>query len=259
VSTCTTPGHEDRHRPEHQWICNGCVQKLKDDLKDATELWDDLTVTLTRQDEIGGDGRGSSEPALPFKPSASEAMWVLASSLGAVASDLSEHLGMQFPLNPVRWLAASTDKLAASQQAGRLVDEIRSAIRLARATVDRPAERVFAGRCPAETDDGQCVGVLYARPTDDFVECEECGTQHEVRLRRQRMLDAAAVLDVTKVKALIWIRVLMDREIPDGTWRQWRSNNKLHVSRLSTEGQELFRFGQVRDLAISWVSRKRAA
>ncbi|MGW3992381.1 hypothetical protein ACWEF6_02725 [Amycolatopsis sp. NPDC004772] len=258
MSTCTTPGHEDRHRPEHQWICNKCVRQLADDLAAATDLWDDLTVTLTRQDEIGGDGRGSSEPALPFKPSAGEAMWVLAQSLGSVASDLSLALGMQFPLNPVRWLAANTDKLAGSAEAGRLVDEIRSAVRLARATIDRPPELVFAGRCPADTEDGQCPGMLYARPTDDVVACGECGAQHEVRARRQRMLDAAAVLDVSKAKALVWIRVLMDREIPDGTWRQWRSNRKLHVSRV-VEGQELFRFGDVRDLAVGWVARKRAA
>jgi hypothetical protein len=259
VSTCTTPGHEDRRRPEHQWICNGCVTSVEKDLASVTALWDELTITLTRQDAIGGDGRGSSEPPLPFKTSASESMWVLTNTVTEAASDLSGHLGMQFPLHPARWLSANLDKLAGFGEAGRLVEEIQSAVRLAYSTIDRPPELLFAGRCPTELDTGVCAGLLYARPGDTYVACRECMAQFVVTERRERMVDAAAVLDVTKTTALTWVRLLMDREIPDGTWRQWRSKGRIHVSKVSVEGRELFRFGQVRDLAISWVSRKRAA
>lgn len=256
MSTCTTPGHEDRHRPEHQWICGGCVNILKVDLEDATTLWDELTITLTRQDVIGGDGgRRSAETSLAFKANASEAMWVLASSFGNVAGDLADALGMQFPLNPVRWLRANRDKLAGTVEAGRLVDEIRSAVRLAYATIDRPPERIFAGLCPAE----DCGASLYARPGDVRVSCDNCGQDHDVQERRERMVAAAAVLNVSKTVALSWVSLLMDRSIPDGTWRQWRSRGRLHVHALSVEGSELFRFGDVRDLAITWMSRKKAA
>jgi hypothetical protein len=151
VSTCTTPGHEDRHRPEHAFICGGCSRGLKDDLAAAATLWDELTITLTRQDVIGGDGgRRSAETSLAFKANASEAMWVLASTLGSVAADLADTLGMQFPLHPVRWLGANLDKLAGTAEAGRLVDEVRSACRLAWATIDRPPALLFAGMCTTE-------------------------------------------------------------------------------------------------------------
>ncbi|MFJ1765043.1 hypothetical protein ACIOD2_32280 [Amycolatopsis sp. NPDC088138] len=256
MSTCTTPGHEDRHRPEHQFICGGCVNTLKSDLDDATTLWDELTITLTRQDVIGGDGgRRSAETSLAFKANASEAMWVLASSFGNVAGDLADVLGMQFPLHPVRWLGANLDKLAGTAEAGRLVDEIRSAVRLAWATIDRPPELLFAGPCRVEG----CEATMKAKPGDVLVECPECGAGYEVAERRQWMIDAAAVRRVTKRQALSWVSLLMDRSIPDGTWRQWRSRGRLRVHALSAEGSELFRFGDVRDLAINWMSRKKAA
>lgn len=256
MSTCTTPGHEDRHRPEHQWVCSGCVRTLKDDLTSAATLWDELTITLTRQDVIGGDGgRRSAETSLAFKANASEAMWVLASTLGSVAGDLADTLGMQFPLNPVRWLGANVDKLAGTSEAGRLVDEVRSACRLAWATIDRPPELLFAGPCRTEG----CETTMKAKPGDVHVECPECGVVYEVAERRQWMILAAAGRRVTKTQALSWVSLLMDRQIPDGTWRQWRSRGRLRVHALTAEGAELFRFGDVRDLAITWMSRKKAA
>jgi len=257
---CTTPGHEDRRRPEHAFICGGCVRDLTEDLASVTALYDELAVTLTRQDVIGGDGgRQSAETSLPFKLHASEAGDILAGTLTSAADDLSSHLGMQFPLNPPRWLLASMDQLAGFDQAGRLVDEIRHAVRNAYRAIDRPPELLLAGRCSATVEQIRCVGVLYARPGDVRTVCPECSIEHEVAERRQAMLDAAAVLNVTKTTALSWIGLLMDREIPDGTWRSWRTRGKLHVRSINVEGRELFGFGDVRDLAITWASRGKAA
>lgn len=256
MTTCTTPGHEDRRRPEHAFICGGCVKGLTEDLASVSALFDELAVTLTRQDVIGGDGgRRSAETSLPFKEAASEAAAVLTSTLTAAADDLSTHLGMQFPLNPARWLWANVDKLAGYSEAGRLVDEIRYAVGEAYRAIDRPPELLFAGACASE----DCPGVLYAKPGDRAVQCRECRADYDVVERRERMVAAAAVLNVTKTVALSWVTLLMDRSIPDGTWRQWRSRGRLHVHTVNVEGQELFRFGDVRDLAISWMARKKAA
>jgi len=256
MTTCTTPGHEDRRRPEHQWICGGCVRGLEQDLAEVTFLFDNLTITLARQDVIGGDGgRKSAETGLVFKERASEAMEVLSSTLTAAADDLSVHLGMQFPLNPARWLLASLDGLAGWDQAGRLVDEIRHAVSNAFKAIDRPPELLFAGPCRTEG----CGTAMDARPGDVRVCCPECGVEYEVAERRRWMVDAAAVRNVTKTQALSWVRLLMDREIPDGTWRSWRARGRLHVRGVNASGQELFGFGDVRDLAITWAARGKAA
>lgn len=253
---CTTPGHEDRQRPEHQWICNGCLHGVEQDLASVTALWDELTITLTRQDVIGGDGgRKSAETSLPFKTAASETMWVLTDTVSSAASDLAVHLKMQFPLHPARWLCANIDRLGSHPEAGRLVEEVRSAVRLAYATIDRPPERLFAGRCPTE----QCAGVLYAKPGDPNVACPACGEVFGVEERRERMVAAASVLNVTKTVALSWVKLLMDRDVRDGTWRSWRTRGRLHVHSINVEGQELFRFGDVRDLAVKWMARGKAA
>lgn len=258
-SMCTTPGHESRHRPEHQWICGGCVRGLTEDLASVTALYDELVVTLTRQDVIGGDGgRKSAETALPFKLTASEAFEVLTDTLTEAAGDLADHLGMQFPLNPARWLLASMDKLAGFDEAGRLVDEIRHAVGNAYRAIDRPPELLFAGKCPSIQPE-PCTGVLYAKPGDVEVVCPACERRYDVAVRRERMLDAAAVLNVTKTTALGWVKLLMDREIPDGTWRSWRTRGRLRVHGLNASGQELFRFGDVRDVAITWMARGKAA
>lgn len=259
-SMCTTPGHEARHRPEHQWVCGGCVRGLTEDLASVAALYDELVVTLTRQDVIGGDGgRKSAETALPFKLTASEAFDVLSNTLSEAAGDLANHLGMQFPLNPARWLLASMDRLAGFDEAGRLVDEIRHAVANAYRAIDRPPELLLAGHCSESDGRSRCPGVLYARPGDVRVACPECGVEHEVAERRQAMVDAAAVLQVNKTTALSWVGLLMDREIPDGTWRSWRTRGRLRVHGLNASGQELFRFGDVRDLAIVWMARGKAA
>lgn len=256
---CTTPGHESRPRSGDLWVCNGCIHGLEEDLASISVLWKELSVTLTRQDVIGGDGgRKSSETALPFKQPASEARWVIGNTIGTWARVLADHLGLQDPLTPARWLAANVDKLAAHPAAGEAVDEIREMVKLAYRVIDRPPELLFAGKCPS-VQPGPCAGVLYAKPGDDEVECPECERRYDVTVRRERMLDAAAVLNVTKTTALGWVRLLMDREIPDGTWRSWRTRGRLHVRALSAEGQELFGFGDVRDLAISWMARGKAA
>jgi hypothetical protein len=256
MSTCTTPGHEDRHRPEHAFICGGCSRGLEEDLASVAALMDELTITIIRLDRIGGDGgRRSAETGLPFKEGASESLEILTNTLTAAADDLSGHLGMQFPLNPARWLWANRDGLAGFDQAGRLVDEIRHAVSQAYRAIDRPPELLLSGMCTTEG----CVDALYAKPGDRMVRCRVCGADHDVVERRERMVAAAAVLNVSKTVALSWVSLLMDRSIPDGTWRQWRSRGRLHVHALTVEGSELFRFGDVRDLAITWMSRKKAA
>lgn len=256
MNTCTTPGHEDRRRPEHAFICGGCSKGVEEDLASVAALMDELTITIIRLDRIGGDGgRRSAETSLPFKEAASESLGILTDTLTSAADDLSMHLGMQFPLNPARWLWANRDGLAGFAEAGRLVDEIRHAVAQAYRAIDRPPELLFAGMCPSE----DCVDALYAKPGDRMVRCRTCSSDFDVQERRERMVEAAAVLNVSKTVALSWITLLMDRSIPDGTWRQWRSRGRLHVHALSGEGGELFRFGDVRDLAIGWMARKKAA
>lgn len=263
-NTCTTPSC-DRSRPEHQWICLRCEKHLEQDLASVPALWKELDITLTRLDVVGGDdGRRSVEMALMFKPRAAEARWVLANTVGTWARLLAEHNGLEAPLRPARWLLLNVHSLAMHEAAGEAVDEIRAAVANAYRTIDRPPELLLAGVCNgqfllANGDVEQCEVMLYARPGDVEVACQECDTIHRVDERREWMMAAAAGLNVTALVALGWVRLLMDKTIPRGTWDCWVSRGRILSHGMNAEGQATYNFGEVQDLAAAWVARMAVA
>jgi hypothetical protein len=57
--------------------------------------------------------------------------------------------------------------------------------------------------------------------------------------------------------ALSWIKLLMGKTIPRGTWDSWVSRQRLSAAERDHVGNALYRFGDVRDLAADWVARPR--
>jgi hypothetical protein len=255
----------DRPRPADQWICTsrdpknpGCAEQLRTDVERVPELWKDLTATLSRQDAIGGDGgRKSSEVGLVFKTSASEARWLLANTIGSWAKRLAHDTGATGVMPPARWLLEHIDDLTARPDAGEAVDEIAYAVGQASKAADRPEEKTYryVGKCWT----GDCEAPLYAEPEDVAVDCKECGAWHDLAYRQGWI--HAQVLEklVSKKDALAWVKVLMGRSVPDGTWRQWVHREKLVPAQGPQAGEALFRFGDVQDLAVQWMTRTRSA
>jgi hypothetical protein len=274
MSTCTTPGCGN-HRSEHLYVCQGedsCEQRLQTVLDELPHWYHEVELTFSRQDAIGGDGgRKSAETSLPHKPKAGDALALIAEEVNGWALHFAEAVGQATvidlpsitgtvrlsypPVNPGRWLQRNVYTIVGNPRAGEALAALEGLRGLAMRVVDRPEEKLYAGACPVEG----CLGILWARPDSAFVRCQVCRVSHPVAERRQRMIDAAAVLNVSKSVALEWVRILMDRSIPDGTWGSWRSRGRLHLVGVSAEGLELFRFGDVRDLAINWMARKKAA
>lgn len=245
----------DNGRPDHQWLCRSCVDQLTEDLAAIPALWRELTTTLSRQDVIGGDAsRKSAEAGLPYKASATEARYVLSNTVGTWARVLAENAGVATPLRPVRWLLLNVQALVMHEAAGEAADEIHYVVTAAYRAIDRPPELLLAGPCPTE----DCEAFLYAKPDDIQVQCEACTAVYTVADRREWMINAASVLRVTSTVALGWVRLLMDKTIPPGTWRSWQSRGKIHAAGLNHDGQPIYRFGDVRDLAVRWMSSKAA-
>lgn len=255
--SCTTPGHHDHPRRGDRWVCDTCVTHLTNDLSSISALWVELEVTLTRQDVMGGDGGApSAEVPLLFKESASDARWVLINTIGTWGRLLADHLGVQPPIRPAKWLRLHVHELSTHPAAGEAVDEIASMVRLATSVIDRPREKLFAGACGSE----DCDTVLWAKPGDDRVRCRECDAVFDVQDRREHMLIAASVLSVTRTEGASWISLLMDKRVPEPTWQAWVSRGKLHQvgSKLDSRGKmrATYRFGDMQDLAINWMARK---
>jgi hypothetical protein len=247
------------------WLCTnrnpstpGCLERLEQDLASVPALWRELGVTLTRQDAVGSDGgRRSAEVALPFKSQASEARWLLGNTIGTWARVLAESHALQAPATPARWLLLNVHSLAMHEAAAEAVDEIGYAVRNAYRVIDRPPERLLAGVCSGTGVISGCEAQLYARPGDTHAVCEACGTVHEVVERREAMVAAASELLVTATVALGWVRLLMDKTIPRGTWDSWTSRKQIFAHGVNMDGRETYRFGEVHDLALRWARRTR--
>lgn len=83
------------------------------------------------------------------------------------------------------WLRPRVGWLRHHHDGQRAQQEILSAVRAARAAVDRPAERLYAGPCD------ECGEDMYGRPGARIVECPPCELVYEVEARRQWLLRSA--------------------------------------------------------------------
>lgn len=256
MSVCTNPSCAPYPAGEGAFVCRNCLHALRRDLGDIPALIDDLHVTLSRQDVLGSSsGRRASESSLPWKEAASEALWVLINTVMSAARDVYDP-GVPFPDAPAaaaRWLLASTHVVIASPEGGRIVDELSAAVAKAYDAIDRQPDLLVAGQCG---QDG-CEEYLYARPDAKTTTCRACETVHEVAERRAWMVNYAAEMQLPAVLALQWVRTLMGKTIPRGTWDSWVARGRIEVSSRDHVGNPLFRFGDARDLAADWVARPR--
>jgi hypothetical protein len=273
MTECSTPscGYP---APQDAFICKNCLHALRRDLGDVPALIDDLNTTLTRQDVVGASsGRRASETSLPWKETASEALWVLVSTVLTWVREFQDPDTVPFPDAPVaaaRWLLANSSYVASREQAGQVVDELASAVSKAYEVIDRPPELLLAGQCGHRG----CEEYLYARPDAKTTTCRSCGAVHEVAECRAWMVAYASEMQLPSQMCLSWVRLLMGKSIPRGTWDSWlargrenarhRANGNQHdlfrgLEAVSVDhmGHPLYRFGDVRDLAAAWVARPR--
>ena len=264
MTDCASPSCEYPTQPE-TFVCKICVQQLSRDLGDVPALIDDLHITLTRQDVLGGSsGRRAAETSLPWKDTASEALWVLTNVVMSWTREIQDPDTIPFPDAPIagaRWLLSNVRHAAGHKDAGQLVDEIASAVARAYEVIDRPPALLLAGQCG---NDG-CEEYLYAKPEAKTTKCRACETVHEVEERRQWLVAYASEMQLPAALCLSWVRLLMGKTIPRGTWDRWvhygrqpqAGRRGLHVAAVDHSGNPLYRFGDVRDLAADWVARPR--
>lgn len=269
---CSTPGC-GRPRPKSLFLCANCERRLSITLAWLPWLYDQLEVTMTRQDVIGGDGgRKAADTPLPFKTEASEARSVVADTVRPWAHRFSRAANdaewvtlpaitgtVRFTIPPTDstgWLRRHIGFIARHPAAGEALDELEAAKLLAERCIDRPPERLVAGECD---DTGDCLAVLFARPGDSVVKCRECGAVYDVAERRQWMVESAGEFYVSASVALEWARIFLDKRIPEGTFWSWKSKQKVVAWGVDDAGKDLFRFGDVWGLAVAWATRKSAA
>lgn len=252
---CSTPscGYP---APEGAFVCKICVQAVTADLASVPALIDDLHTTMTRQDRIGATGgRRGGETALPWKETAAETLWVLINTVVTWAREIDTEPVPDAPIGAARWLLAHVQDIARHPSAGQVVDEVAAAVRRAYEVIDRPPDLLLAGQC-GERD---CNEYLYAGVSATATRCRGCGAEHSVAERRAWMMQYASEIALPAVMALAWVRLLMGKSIPRGTWDSWVYKTPHRITPVAQDhvGVPLYRFGDVRDLAADWVARPR--
>lgn len=140
--------------------------------------------------------------------------------------------------------------------------------RLAR-MVDRPADRWYAGKCSAQHDAGNgktviCEAELYAKADKGHVDCRVCGERHDIKTRRELLLNEAREVLVTATEAagalLAWtdydgsMQKLIDRITK---WRERGLLSSRGHAMVKGQDRDLYRLGDIETRLMSVEQERR--
>lgn len=267
-------------------LCDQCVWEVEQALAEMPALLDELSITLTGLARIGQKGgnskkgtKGKTQP-LGYDVRASEMLDDLRVFLSGWVRVIAEDHGHDLPTDTLRamgrWLFARLDLIATHEAAEDIHREItgiafppylgdgRARPGQAWHPVDRPADRVYAGKCEAtvtsdeEPGDGlarggaghwRCEADLYARPNSATARCHDCGTEHSLDQRRERLLqeldDKLYTAGEIARLAVYLGEANRGRERTRKLINQWHKRGRLERHTSNEVGEPLFRFGTV--------------
>lgn len=122
--------------------------------------------------------------------------------------------------------------------------------------VDRPVGRVYAGKCSIVTEVGECPQELYATRGKPFIVCARCGFRHEVAARQEVMRRVAEDTLMTAKELAAALPSLMGVPLKPATLRSWKNRKRLEAKSITYGGEDLYRTGDVLDLAIEAAARQ---
>lgn len=182
-------------------LCGTHTDEVRTQLADVEHLVAELEVTVTRQARTAPDNQGvrSPETPLPWNEAASDAAFVLNTTLNAwsldvsrIAEDERDHfqpIPYTDTIAVAQWLARNLHTLRQHPEAGTAHNEIINAIREARRAIDRPQDPIPFGECGHIFEDGHvCQEILYGHLDRPHVKCRACATPHKVANRLEWML-----------------------------------------------------------------------
>lgn len=187
-------------------------------------LLDDLDITICGVDKVGGASIGvvvkSAESPLAFNEKASDAKHALVNAVQSWARVFAEE-NPHLLFDPAtieeaaRWMAGFPNLLAGHPAAVEMHRDFGNLVLRARRSIDRPAQRVYAGVCGATLNGVECTKQLFAWEGRYEVVCPVCGTEHLVEDRqrdilvglRARTATAKQITDALKAWAGIGINV----------------------------------------------------
>lgn len=243
-------------------LCRLHTDALLTNLRHVPDLLAELDVTRTRQDRMVSEragGRSTTRP-LPWNEHASTVAWELNCTLNAWALDVSKlREDERDPLKLVaatdtaelaRWLTRNINTLRHHHEVGTADEELNDAILRARRAVDRAPDKVFAGPCAAEHDDGtRCPEDLYGWPGKRTTRCIACNAEHDMDQRRTWMLGQIED-QVAHSGLLSGLVTSLGVPIASSTIRKYAGKGRIKVISVDAKRRPLYRIGDVLDVFL---------
>lgn len=253
-------------------LCHPCTRRLERDLGDVPALLAEVETTHLGQSRTGGAQIGtasrSAETVLPWDDRPVDAARALRKVLVTWGVRVVEARGGRVPSgDPARlssYLLGSVDWLRHQDDAPAAKQDLEGAISRVRYSIDRAAPRVYLGPCGSieHTESGHmilctplCPAELYARPKQTHAVCSECQAEHDVKDRREWLLEA--VDDQLDYPANL-ARALssLGMPVPAATIRSWVDRKRLVAHGVDQRGRALYRVGDVRQLVTDEAVRQ---
>lgn len=247
-------------------LCRTHTADLERDLADVPHLVAELEVTRTRQDRVAAEkhgGRSATRP-LPWNEHTAQKAFELNATLNAWALDVSklgederDRLADQHHTDTAgvaTWIARNIRTLRMHSEAGQAHEELRDAIQQARHAVDKPVEKVFAGPCNADLEDGtSCTEDLYGYPGKPHARCAACTAVHDMAQRREWMLGCIED-QVAHSGLLAGLVTNLGVQIASSTIRKYASAGRIKVISIDSKRRPLYRIGDVLDVFLKRAS-----
>lgn len=176
------------------FVCKSCGRDLERDLAETPWLVDELETVLTRQTVYGtrSTTRSSRSTPLVFDVRASNrlrdlerALRPAAAATRIVAATIDGDHHRAWNVNQLaRAVLLKLDELRRHIDGPDHVDTVKRAYARARAAIDRPADKWYAGPCWV------CSSDLFAHVSAPVVTCQ-CGAAYDVKTRRDYLLTEA--------------------------------------------------------------------
>ncbi|MGH8867090.1 MAG: hypothetical protein ACRDYU_03730 [Actinomycetes bacterium] len=222
-----------------------------------------LTEARLGQTRMGtGNGRRSTDYTPRIGLDARTVYRDLRDTLATWIRDIAETHGHQLPTRGTptalsAWLLTHMGDVRVHPAADEIATDIARVVARARRAVDRPPQRWYAGQCSATTDDGPCPTDLYADPEKSHIRCPTCGTEHEVKQRRQFLLDAAYDQLLTAHEMARAVSALGDVALTPERMRQWASRGRILPHGVNHEGRPTYLVSDAVDLLAQDATRTR--
>lgn len=263
TSIATGGVHRVRHHKD--WDNTLRTYTTREEVDYLPGLWEDLQVTVTRQDRIGAaEARvsGEGETPEPFNTRASKVATDVQSAVthaGAAFAIENPHLHTR-PTSVAAvcaWLAGFPSLLAGHSDAPTMLATFTSLVRHIEHVIDRAPDRVYLGICSAPTTDFPCDQDVFGIEGRDIATCRACGHQHDIAARQAALLDAIRRQDATPTEIARSFAGYAGLKLNASSIRTWARLGELKPTGHTEDDRPKYNVGAVFDLAQSKATRTR--